>query len=63
VEFADRVARLHPGIPILLTTEYDPLPLDIEMHDVEILRKPYDLDTLKRAIDSCLARRAGDTAP
>lgn len=62
MEFADAVARLHPGIPVLLTTEYDPLPLDIDVRSTEILRKPYGLDTLKRAIDSCLARRAGGAA-
>jgi nitrogen-specific signal transduction histidine kinase/CheY-like chemotaxis protein len=62
VEFAGALARLHPGIPVLLTTGYDPLPLDIDLRGAEILKKPYDLDTLKRAIDSCLARRAGNIA-
>jgi len=62
VELAGALARLHPGVPILLITGYDPLPLDIDLRGAEILKKPYDLDTLKRAIDSCLARRAGNIA-
>ena len=61
VELAGALARLHPGTD-LLTTGYDPLPLDIDLRGAEILKKPYDLDTLKLAINSCLARRAGNIA-
>ena len=62
VEFADELARLHPEIPVLLTTGYNTLPLDIDGRNRDILVKPYGLDSLKRAITACLARSAGKPA-
>ncbi len=59
IELADRLVRLHGEVAILLTTGYSSLPAGAGDHGHELLIKPYGLETLKQAIERCLARRGG----
>jgi two-component system NtrC family sensor kinase len=59
VELADILARLHGGIAVLLTTGDTTLPAVAGDPRRAILVKPYSLETLKQAIERCLAARAG----
>src|SRR5882762_2820246 len=59
IELADRLVRLHGEVAILLTTGYSSLPAGAGDHGHELLIKPYGLETLKLAIERCLAGRRG----
>jgi CheY-like chemotaxis protein len=55
------VRQRHPGVKILLTTGYEGFgnaPAE-QVHDGPILRKPYDLRTLRRRVESLLAPEPG----
>jgi two-component system, NtrC family, sensor kinase len=58
IELADIVARLYGDIAVLLTTGDATLPAAAGDPSRVILVKPYGLETLKQAIESCLAAQA-----
>jgi len=58
IELADIVARLYGDIAVLLTTGDTTLPAAAGDPSRAILIKPYSLETLKQAIESCRAARA-----
>ena len=50
LELADRVRRRFPDIPMLLTTGYSSSGQDAVRRGFQVLRKPYDLAALERAL-------------
>ncbi len=50
IDFAHEVRRRHPMLPIILTSGYSDVLAQNENHDFELLRKPYSLEQLSRAL-------------
>jgi len=54
IELAQLLARLHPRLPVLLTTGYAGAPSDAVEMEAEVLRKPYNSRALREAIEHAL---------
>ncbi|UIJ44191.1 ATP-binding protein [Sphingomonas cannabina] len=46
LELARTLARMHPELPVVLTTGYSDVLIEEGSDDVEVLRKPYSMDAL-----------------
>jgi signal transduction histidine kinase len=60
-ELAEKALALRPRLKVMVVTGYtqDPLPLSLEKAGVEVLHKPYDLETLASATHRLLKDAAG----
>nr|WP_246349603.1 response regulator [Devosia subaequoris] len=58
IELANAARKLHPGLPILLTTGYDEVP-DTAGHDFVQLKKPFREEELTGRLTELLAPAAG----
>ncbi len=58
IELANAARKLHPGLPILLTTGYDEVP-DTTGHDFVQLKKPFREEDLTVRLTELLAPVAG----
>ena len=52
LDLARQVARARPGLPVLLTSGYGGAPARVAEAGLPLLRKPYALDSLRRALAS-----------
>ncbi|HEX2559078.1 PAS domain-containing sensor histidine kinase, partial [Phenylobacterium sp.] len=59
IDLARRLRDENPGLPVLLATGYAQTAEDLG-DEFPILRKPYKLDDLARAVSSALARHGGN---
>ncbi|RYC33259.1 PAS domain S-box protein [Lichenibacterium minor] len=57
VTFARLVAERHPGLPVLLTSGYSHVLAQEGTSGFELLRKPYSIEDLSRALWGAAARR------
>jgi CheY-like chemotaxis protein len=59
VDFAREVARLYPGIPILLTSGYSSVLAEEGAHGFSLLHKPYSVTDLSRALQLVILNKDG----
>lgn len=55
VELAHLISDKYPGLPILLTTGYSTALADRSTSGVELIRKPYSVETLARALRKAIS--------
>ena len=61
LQLAEEIARLRPGLAVLLATGYaDAAPSGMVTGMLALLTKPFGRDALSHAIEDCLARRGAD---
>jgi len=58
IEFAAEVRRQYPDLPVLLTSGYSDAARDAEPPRYAILRKPFELSDLVKALSEAMARHA-----
>jgi len=58
LELADELARLRPGLPVILTTGYSDEIAAAGAGGRPVILKPYGLDTLAAALDQALGEKA-----
>ncbi len=57
VDFYRRAQAMRPGLGAILVTGFANLPADDEvLSSMHILRKPFDLPDIQRAVNQCLER-------
>ena len=56
LDLARAVAKDRPGLPVLLTSGYGGAPARVAEAGLPLLRKPYDLDALRRALAAAAGR-------
>lgn len=57
IELAREIRRLHPGLPIVLSSGYSKVLADDTSHGFELLSKPYSLDALSRLLQAATRER------
>jgi len=50
IELGQEIARLHPGLPVILTSGYSEVLAQNGAHGFELLQKPYSIDALSHAL-------------
>jgi PAS domain S-box-containing protein len=60
IELAADIARLHPGLPVVLTSGYSHVLAQEGTNGFELLRKPYSIDELARVLDRAAQGRHRD---
>ena len=50
IELGQEIARLYPGLPVILTSGYSEVLAQNGTHGFELLHKPYSIDALSRAL-------------
>jgi DNA-binding NtrC family response regulator len=58
IELGMDVRRRYPGLPVVLTSGYNPFMAQEGQYGFELVLKPYTFDTLARAFGQALARQA-----
>jgi len=56
LKLARELARIHPDLPVVLTTGYSDVLLEEGADDVEVLRKPYSMDALGALMRRLIAK-------
>jgi PAS domain S-box-containing protein len=59
VELGREIRRLHPGLPVVLTSGYSHVLAEEGRHGFELLHKPYAAEELSRLLRRAVARRRG----
>ena len=65
LDLAERIAASNPALPVIVLSAQNTLTTAVRSTEVgafDYLPKPFDLDTLARAIQAALARGSGETA-
>ncbi|WP_129586218.1 PAS domain S-box protein [Sphingomonas montana] len=57
IELGQEIARLYPTIPVILTSGYSEVLAQTGTHGFELVRKPYSIDELSRALRKLVRRR------
>ncbi|MCJ2012643.1 PAS domain S-box protein [Methylobacterium sp. J-076] len=57
VELAREIARLHPGLPVVLTSGYSHVLAQESDHGFELLQKPYSVEALSRILRQAASKR------
>jgi CheY-like chemotaxis protein len=57
VELGREIRRLHPGLPVVLTSGYSHVLAREGTHGFELLQKPYSVEALSRALRNATTRR------
>ncbi|URI08194.1 PAS domain-containing protein [Aquincola tertiaricarbonis] len=57
IELAREIRRLHPGLPIVLSSGYSKVLADDTSHGFELLPKPYSLDALSHLLQAATRER------
>ncbi|MDB5595720.1 MAG: multi-sensor hybrid histidine kinase [Hyphomicrobiales bacterium] len=57
VELGQEIRRLHPGLPVVLTSGYSHVLAREGTHGFELLQKPYSVEALSRALRNAAPRR------
>jgi two-component system NtrC family sensor kinase len=50
IELAQEISRLHPGLPVVLTSGYSHVLSEHGSHGFELLQKPYSIEQLSRVL-------------
>jgi signal transduction histidine kinase len=59
IELGMEVRRRYPGLPVVLTSGYNPVMAQEGKHGFELIVKPYTADTLVRVFHQAMAGQAG----
>jgi DNA-binding NtrC family response regulator len=57
LDLAAEIKRLHPDVPVILTSGYSHVLAESGSNEVDLLHKPYSIDQLSAALRSALTRR------
>lgn len=58
IELAHEIGRLHPALPVVLTSGYSHVLAEHGAQGLELLQKPYSVDQLSRVLREAAARNA-----
>jgi DNA-binding NtrC family response regulator len=57
VELGREITRIHPGLPVVLTSGYSHVLAQESDHGFELLQKPYSVEALSRILRRAASKR------